>query len=205
MSPAAEAEAPWARRPKRADGRRNYDAILDAARVAFAERGTGASLEDIAKSAGVAIGTLYGHFPTRETLVEATIREQLDQLDQAAAAQADGDGDPLGSLTTWMRLAVEHCSTYRGLASFLAGSTYTAGAPLHHTSVTVHKAAAPLLARAKQADRIREDVTAEELYAVITAAAWARENSPASTDHSVRLMAFMVAGMSPSAEVPARA
>ena len=200
MSPAAETEAPWARRPKRADGRRNYDAILDAARVAFANRGTGASLEDIAKSAGVAIGTLYGHFPTRETLVEASVREQLDRLDQAAAALSeDEDEDALRSLTAWMRLAVEHCSTYRGLASFLAGSTHTAGAPLHHTSVTMHKAAAPLLARAKAAGRIREDVSADELYAVITAAAWARENSPAGVDHSVRLLAFMTEGMAPSA------
>lgn len=199
MSPAAETEAPWARRPKRADGRRNYDAILEAARVAFANRGTGASLEDIAKAAGVAIGTLYGHFPTRETLVEASIREQLDQLDQAATTLTEEDGDALGALTAWVRLAVEHCSTYRGLASFLAGSAHTAGAPLHHTGVIVHKAIAPLLARAKEAGRIRADVTAEELYAVITAAAWTRENSPEQVDHSVRLLAFVTEGMAPQA------
>ncbi|WP_235926811.1 TetR/AcrR family transcriptional regulator [Actinokineospora pegani] len=200
MSPAAEVEAPVARRPKRADGRRNYDAILQAARTAFAGRGTGASLEDIAKSAGVAIGTLYGHFPTRETLVEASVREQLDQLEQAAATLAE-EREALPALTSWMRLAVEHCSTYRGLASFLAGSAHSPGAPLHRSSATMHAAAAPLLAGAKAAGHIADGVSTDELYQVITAAAWVRENSPADVDHSVRLLEFLTAGMAPGARI----
>lgn len=82
-----------ARRPKRADGARNYDAILSAAGKAFESQGADASLEDIAGQAGVAIGTLYRHFPTRASLVEAATREGLAEL-IGRAEELSGAPDP---------------------------------------------------------------------------------------------------------------
>ena len=71
-------------RPKRADARRNYDALLAAARAAFAEDGTGAPLEDVAERAGVGIGTLYRHFPTRVALLEAVYVDEVEAMARAA-------------------------------------------------------------------------------------------------------------------------
>lgn len=184
-----------AQRPKRADGRRNYDRILEAAREAFDAKGTDAALEDVARAAGVAIGTLYGHFPTRETLIEASVRESLDALraDAERLAEAAAD-DPVGALTTWFHQAVAHCSTFRGLVGFLAASTYDEGTPLHRSCVEMHAAGGTLLARAREAGRVRPDLTAEDLFTAITSAAWARENSPPGQDHSTRLIEVLIDG-----------
>src|SRR6195952_3156562 len=73
-----------ARRPKRADARRNYESLLVAARDAFAEDGTDASLEDIARRAGVGIGTLYRHFPTRQDLLEAAYVDEVEEMSRKA-------------------------------------------------------------------------------------------------------------------------
>lgn len=184
-----------AQRPKRADGRRNYDRILEAAREAFDAHGTDAALEDVARAAGVAIGTLYGHFPTRETLIEASVREGLDTLRASAEHLAEAAAnDPLGALTTWVHQTVAHCSTFRGLVGFLAASTYDEGTPLHHSCVEMHAAGDALLARAQEAGRVRPDLTGEELFTAITSAAWARENSPPGHDHSTRLIELLIDG-----------
>jgi AcrR family transcriptional regulator len=180
-----------AQRPKRADGARNYDAILAAARAAFDERGTGASLEDVARSAGVAIGTLYGHFATRESLIEAAVRDGLDTL-SARAEELGGADDPLAALIAWIEDAVAHCSTYRGLVGFLAAGTYDEGTPLHASCVTMHDAGAGLLARAIGARVVRPGVSADDLFTVITAAAWTRENSPAA---GARLIDLVLTGI----------
>jgi AcrR family transcriptional regulator len=169
-----------AQRPKRADGRRNYDGILQAARAAFDELGTDASLEDIAREAGVAIGTLYGHFPSRETLIEATMRDGLDNL-RASATQLAESEDPAMALTVWFRQAVAHCCTFRGLVGFLATSSYDEGTPLHHACVQMHDASGELLAHAQRAGRVKSDLTADDLFTMITSAAWAREHSGGST------------------------
>ncbi|WP_228122682.1 TetR/AcrR family transcriptional regulator [Saccharothrix syringae] len=189
-----------AQRPKRADGRRNYDNILAAARAAFDAHGTDAALEDIARAAGVAIGTLYGHFPTRETLIEASVREGLDAL-RASAEELTRNAadDPVGALTTWVHQTVAHCSTFRGLVGFLAASTYDEGTPLHRSCVEMHAAGGELLARAQGAGRVRPDLTAEELFAAITSAAWARENSPPGHDHGTRLIELLIDGFTAGA------
>ncbi|GAA3845098.1 TetR/AcrR family transcriptional regulator [Saccharothrix violaceirubra] len=182
-----------ARRPKRADGRRNYDNILTAARTAFDAHGTDAALEDIARNAGVAIGTLYGHFPTRETLIEASVRDSLDALrDRAEELTAHAGDDPVAALTTWFHQSVAHCSTYRGLVGFLTASTYDEGTPLHQSCVDMHGAGGALLAMAQEAGRVRADLTPTDLFTAITSAAWARESSPPGEDHSVRLIGFLI-------------
>ncbi|HVW45119.1 MAG TPA: TetR/AcrR family transcriptional regulator [Amycolatopsis sp.] len=183
-----------AQRPKRADGRRNYDGILAAARAAFDAHGADASLNDIARAAGVAVGTLYGHFPTRETLIEASVRDGLetvcDRADELAAGSA-----PLDALTGWLPLAVAHCSTFRGLVGFLAASSYDEGTPLHASCARMHETGARLLRRAQKAGRVRSDLTPEDLFAIITSAAWARENSAPGHDQSTRLLELVLDGI----------
>src|ERR1700710_2314888 len=88
------------RRPKRADARRNYDKLIESARAAFTENGAEASLEDIARRAGVGIGTLYRHSPTRQDLIEATYLEEVEALCASAAEFAGLDA--WAALSGWL-------------------------------------------------------------------------------------------------------
>src|SRR5215213_4396634 len=101
-------------RPKRADARRNYENVLAAAREAFAEGGESTALEEIARRAGVGIGTLYRHFPNRQALVEALY---LDEVDDVCRSAADFEGlEPWEALNGWVERFVAYLGTKRALA-----------------------------------------------------------------------------------------
>src|SRR5438270_11777052 len=103
-----------ATRPSRADARRNYDKVLAAAREAFAEGGESTSLEEIARRAGVGIGTLYRHFPTRQALLEVLYLGEVEEMCRSAAL-LDG-GDPWEALNSWFERFIAYLATKRALA-----------------------------------------------------------------------------------------
>jgi AcrR family transcriptional regulator len=105
-------------RPLRADARRNREKLLEVAATAFAEAGASASLEDIARQAGVGIGTLYRHFPTREHLVEQVYRHEVEALG-AAAEELARQHRPDVALEEWMQRVVFYIATKRGMADSL--------------------------------------------------------------------------------------
>src|SRR6476660_4822006 len=113
-----EDQPPAGARRLRADARRNRDRLIAAAAAAFAEHGVNASLEDIARRAGVGIGTLYRHFPTREHLVEVVYRREVEGL-VAAADELARDHAPDAALERWMQRFVDYIATKRGLAASL--------------------------------------------------------------------------------------
>ncbi|WP_018680458.1 TetR/AcrR family transcriptional regulator [Actinokineospora enzanensis] len=180
-----------ARRPTRADGRRNYDAILREARAAFAVNGASTSLEEIARAAGVAIGTLYGHFATRESLVEAGLRDSLASL-LAHGSRAAQELPPSAALVAWMSHAVEFCGTYRGLVDQLSQGIQDPTSHWHAGCVAMNRCGAGLLRAAQAVGEVRADLTPGELFDAIGAAAWVRESS---IPGSVRLLELVVAGM----------
>ncbi|MGP4051048.1 TetR/AcrR family transcriptional regulator [Streptomyces sp. 2A115] len=183
-----------AQRPKRADGARNYDAILAAARKAFEAEGSEASLEDIAARAGVAIGTLYRHFPNRASLVEAATRDGLADL--VAHAETLATDDPLEALVEWMSRAVRHFSTFRGLVGILTQSMYDEGTPSHAACAAMHSSGAGLLRAAQEAGRVRADVTPNELFDLLSGAAWVRENAlPGGRDGTDRFLQLVLEGI----------
>ena len=102
----------------RADAARNRERLLEAAAAAFTERGADVPLEDIARGAGVGIGTLYRHFPTREALVEAVYRNEVSML-CARGDELLAEMPPDQALAEWMRLFVQHVATKRGMLSVL--------------------------------------------------------------------------------------
>src|SRR3954454_8981308 len=101
-------------RPKRADARRNYDKVLAAAREAFAEGGESTSLEEIARRAGVGIGTLYRHFPNRQALVEALYLDEVDEVCRSAAGLEGGDA--WEALNSWYERFIGYMATKQALA-----------------------------------------------------------------------------------------
>jgi AcrR family transcriptional regulator len=143
-------------RPKRADARRNYEKILAAAREAFAEGGEATSLEEIARRAEVGIGTLYRHFPNRQSLLEALYVNEVEELSRSAEA-LDG-GDPWEALNGWFERLIAYLATKRALAAEL--TNYLApDAPLFQACRTsLFASGEPLLKRAQEAGMVRRDV-----------------------------------------------
>src|SRR5215218_1579354 len=117
MSATEETTQTLLTRPKRADARRNYEKVLAAAREAFAEGGESTALEEIARRAGVGIGTLYRHFPNRQALLEALYVDEVEEMCRSAA-ELDG-ADPWEALNGWFERFIAYIGTKRALAAEL--------------------------------------------------------------------------------------
>lgn len=156
----------------RADARRNRDLLLAAAREAFAESGTEASLRDVARRAGVGIGTLYRHFPSREAMLEALTGEDFDRL-AARGRELAAQGEPYGALLTWLRELGSVQRSMKGLPESVLAATRDHSSQLHVSCEGMQKAGAALLARAQAAGAVRADLSALELLALMAGVAWA--------------------------------
>ena len=153
----ATARATAAARPLRADAQRNRDALLEAASAAFTEKGVDTSLEDVAKRAGVGIGTLYRHFPTRDALIEAAYRRGVEQLcDAAEELRATHEGDE--ALELWMQRFVRYVATKRGLAGALKLGDGDHAELFAYVHDRIETAVARLLDAACATERVRSDV-----------------------------------------------
>jgi AcrR family transcriptional regulator len=181
-------------RRMRADARRNYERLLAEAEIAFRERGTEASLEEIARRAGVSIGTLYGHFPTRQALLEAMLHERIDRL-AATAEELLTHPSPGEALARWARATVAHMSPYRGLATSLLSGLKDENSALYRACQQMTAAGERLLDRARTAGLVRAEAGAADMFALINAAAWVREQVP--DEQGDRLLAFMLDGLRP--------
>lgn len=176
----------------RADSRRNYSRLLAAADKAFTEHGTSASLEAIARVAGVASGTLYSHFPNRTALIAALLRERHDAL--FARGEQMLTEPPAEALTAWIHAVVDHAATYQGLAGVLVASRDDGASLLHDDCQRMTSLGERLTSRAATAGVLREDVTADDVFALINSAAWVR--GQISADQADRLVAFAIKGFS---------
>src|SRR3954454_4601896 len=141
--------------PKRADARRNYELILTAARKAFAEGGQSTSLEEIARRAGVGIGTLYRHFPSRQVLLETLYVNEVQEVCRSASQL---DPDPWNALSDWCQGLIGYLTTKRALAHELLNYLDEDAALFQECRRTVFAAGEPLLERAQDAGVVRRDV-----------------------------------------------
>jgi AcrR family transcriptional regulator len=152
-------------RPKRADARRNYDQLVAAARTAFTERDESASLEDIARRAGVGIGTLYRHFPTRAALVEAVYVEEVEAL--ALAAQDLAGNEPWDALISWLHRFVGYIATKQALAAELFAIADHNVEIFANCRAALNAAGEPLLARAQAAGVVRTDAEMNDVIRMV--------------------------------------
>src|SRR5262245_27516729 len=153
-------------RKRRADAVRNRERVLEAAKAVFSAGGTEASLETVARHAGVGIGTLYRHFPTREALYEAVYRREIELLGELAC-QLKSETEPVDALRRWLRSNVEFVATKKGMSAALALAAH--GSPELHSYAFDHltKAAGVLLDHAVAAGEIRSHVSAEDLVRAV--------------------------------------
>ncbi|HVK78825.1 MAG TPA: helix-turn-helix domain-containing protein [Kofleriaceae bacterium] len=183
----ADAAAPdhAATRPQRADARRNRERLLAAADTVFSTRGADASMNDVAREAGVGIGTLYRHFATREELLAAACNDRLLAMARATR-RAAASASAIDALTSFLAALVKHASMYRGLAASF-GVVLQGESPGCHATTEVGR---ELLDRARAAGEVRADVTMDDVICIITAISLAVQAQPADArrvDHLVGL------------------
>ena len=157
----ADRTAATVRKP-RADAVRNRERVLEAAKAVFSAGGPDASLEAVARRAGVGIGTLYRHFPTREALYEAVYRREVEHLGDLAD-QLRNDPKPVDALRRWLHSIVEFVATKKGMSAALALAAHGSQELNSYSRDRLTKAAGGLLDRAVAAGEIRADVSPEDL------------------------------------------
>jgi AcrR family transcriptional regulator len=178
------------RRPKRADARRNYDKLIEAARAAFTEKGVDASLEDIARRADVGIGTLYRHFPTRQALLEATYLEEVEAL--CASAAELSDLEPWDALVGWLNRFADYASTKKALSAELLATIGMESEIFKMCHSAIFSAGEPLLSRAQAAGAVRSDVTFNDVVRLVSGISMVRFAEPEQIN---RLLAVALDGL----------
>jgi AcrR family transcriptional regulator len=182
-------------RKRRTDALRNRERILEVGKTAFTRQGANASLEEIAKQAGVGTGTLYRHFPTRDALIEGVYRNEVEKLAAAAARFAE-TMSPLEALRAWMLLLVDYIAAKHIIAPAL---NTIAGGPsrLHEGSGSmIHRAIDELVKRAKKSGDLRRDLDASDLLLALIGVS--HVGSGANWQQSARrLVDILVAGSRP--------
>jgi AcrR family transcriptional regulator len=178
------------RRPKRADARRNYDKLIEAARAAFTEKGADASLEDVARRADVGIGTLYRHFPCRQALLEATYLEEVEAL-CGTASELEGL-EPWDALVAWLNRFAEYASTKKALSAELLATIGMDSELFSQCHTAIYAAGGPLLERAQAAGVVRPDITAKDAFRLVSGVLMIRSAEP---DEISRLLALAMDGL----------
>lgn len=158
----SKTKAPGKGRRPRTDALRNRERLLAAAKAVFSAGGPDASLEAVARRAGVGIGTLYRHFPTREALFEAVYRHEVEQLAELAE-QLKAEAAPVEALRRWLRANVEFVATKKGMSAALALAVHSQSELTAYSFERLTKAVGALLDRAAAAGEIRADVSPEDL------------------------------------------
>ena len=152
-------------RPMRADARRNCEKVLTAARGAFAAGGSATSLEEIARQAGVGIGTLYRHFPNRQALLEAVYAEEVESLCRSAAEFAELE--PWDALVAWLHGFVGYMATKQALAAELLDYMDRDSPLFMGCRTSMYTAGEPLLRRAQEAGVVRADANLPDVIQMV--------------------------------------
>lgn len=173
---AARPSADEAERPLRADAKRNREQLLAAARAAFTEHGSAASLEDIARRATVGVGTLYRHFPTRQALIEAVYVDEVEALCRSAADEVDGSS--WDALVQWFNRFVDYVATKRALVDEMVATLGQDARIFRNCHDAIFAAGSPLLERAKADGYVRSDVDFFDVIRMVGGITMMRNSTP---------------------------
>ncbi len=180
-------------RKPRADAVRNRERVLEAAKSVFSAGGPDASLEAVARTAGVGIGTLYRHFPTREALFEAVYRREVQQLADLAE-QLKQEAKPIDALRHWMRSNVKFVATKKGMSAALALAAYKNSELFSYSFERLTRAVGALLDRAIAAGEIRDDISPEDLLRALVGMCY-MQDQPGWQTSVLRLVDVFIDGL----------
>ncbi|MEU6322750.1 helix-turn-helix domain-containing protein [Streptomyces sp. NPDC047009] len=156
-------------RARRADARRNAQAVIDAARTLFAEQGVDVPMEQIGKAAGIGKGTLYRHFPTRDHLFAAVSRDRFNRLTAAAESLNSDLDDPLAALCEWLQDFDRSAQHYRGMRVVVSVGIADDGSAIFASCQAMTERADALLHRAKEAGQVRPEIDIRPLLSTVAA------------------------------------
>jgi AcrR family transcriptional regulator len=180
-------------RSPRADAVRNRERLLEAAKAVFSAGGPDASLEAVARRAGVGIGTLYRHFPTREALYEAVYRREVEHLADLAE-KLKAEAAPAEALRRWLRSNVEFVATKKGMSQALALAAHSTSELIAYSYDRLTKAVGALLDRAIAAGEIRDDIGPEDVLRALVGMCYMRDQ-PGWQESVLRLVDVFVDGL----------
>ncbi|MGW6062277.1 TetR/AcrR family transcriptional regulator [Streptomyces sp. NPDC055189] len=181
---------------QRSDARRNYARILEVAEAEVASRGAEASLEQIARTAGVGSATVRRHFPTRQALLEAVFHERIQALAERARAGRDAK-DSRAALLDWTHDLLAYAVSARGLADALTYEPPTQDPAPDSCAAVLEAAGSPLLRRAIDEGTVRDDLTLHDLITLTVGIALATEHQAAPLPHATRLLQLALQGVDP--------
>lgn len=180
-------------RKTRADALRNRERVLDAAKAVFSSGGPGSSLEAVAREAGVGIGTLYRHFPTRQTLFEAVYRREVRQLADLAEALMTRS-DPAEALRCWLKSNIEFVATKKGMSAALALAVDTSSELTTSSVERLTHSVGSLLTRAAKAGEIRDDISPEDVLLTLVGMCYMHDR-PGWQESVLRMLDVFVDGL----------
>ena len=182
-------------KPLRADAQRNIERLLEAARARIATDGPDASLDDIARDAGVGSGTLYRHFPTRVALLEAVYRDEVARLCAEGDRLLDSDTEPGEALSEWLRVYVSFGAVKRGLMGPLTTALGQDSDLFASCKTLVRATGGRLVEQAQQAGTIRDDVEISDVLTLASAISHAGELTGQGSEISERLLTVAIDGL----------
>jgi AcrR family transcriptional regulator len=180
-------------RKPRADAQRNRVGLLEAAKAAFAEVGPEASLDEIARRARVGIGTLYRHFPTRDAIVEAVYRREVQQLADAAPRLVEAL-PPAEALRAWMRLFIDYIAAKKVIAPALKSLVGGGSALYADSGARITEAIGLLVERARASGAIRPDADSADLLRALIGFAYVN-SAPDWEASARRLIDLLIDGL----------
>ncbi|MDQ0580236.1 TetR/AcrR family transcriptional regulator [Streptomyces rishiriensis] len=184
-------------RPMRADARRNYERLLKVAAEAFAEHGEGASLDDIAKRAGVGSGTLYRHFPTRQALLEAAYLDRIEAL-AVRADELGGELPPGVALVEWLNELCVGTIQVRGMKALLGSAVTDSAAAVTACGANMKEAAARLVEAAQREGTLRADIEPIDVLRLAHGVATASELAKGDRTAIRRYVSLLTEGLRPA-------
>ena len=182
-------------KPLRADAQRNRDRLVEAARTAFRERGADCSLDEIAKRAGVGPGTLYRHFPTRDDLIDAVMKDWADRVLADAQRVAGAGLSPRQTLQTWFQRFVANVGVYQGAARKVLAAVDDPSSPIYRKCQVLAAANEQVIAHVREAGALREGVDAREVLRLVSGVASVVDNSGLEEGQATPMLAIVIDGV----------
>ena len=189
-------------RPLRADDQRNRARLLEAAEAVFAAEGISVPVDLIAEKAGVGVGTLYRHFPTKEKLFEAILIGRIEEIVDDARARVDSD-DPGAAFFAFLTHLVEESTLKRDLIQALLGAGVEIELAVAGSKANLEEAVGRLLEVAQQAGAVRSDVSSAVVLSLVGATCIAADQHPHTADLPEGILAIICDGLRPQPEGPA--
>jgi AcrR family transcriptional regulator len=182
-------------KPLRADAQRNYDKLLAAAREVFAERGAEGSLDEIAKRAGVGPGTLYRHFPSREDLIDALMRDWTARVVADSEAAVAADLPARETLERWLVDLIKHLTLHRGAAAKLSAAMDDPSSPIYRKCQMLAEANEHVISHLAEGHLLREGVEARQVMRLVSGVATVADASGISEDEVGSMLGIVIDGM----------